>query len=452
MTATIAEGGATSAGGIGPVARQDRIQALDVARGVAVLGILLMNIWAFAGPQAWFDYPLAIAGQSGAPVATWVVVHTLFEGTQRALLSLLFGAGAALALGRLEAKAGLTAARAIYYRRTFVLIAFGLVNAYLFLWPADILFVYGLAGLFLYPLRKLHTAVLLVVVLAALAVPAAMRINDIGKLRQLEAASTAATTLQASGVALNDVQQQSIADWNKKLQKARPDAANEAIAGDIAIMQSGTLMEIAAHQAKSSLILQTIVALKWWFLDALSMMTLGMILYRSGILTRPASRGRYLAMAGIGLGIGLPLALWQTTTALAADFHPVATAMTKLVIDVRRFALAFGYMGLILWFCHVPTGQAIKRPLVAVGRMALTNYMAQSLLCAMIFYGFGFGLYGRLRGYELYGAVAAIWAVEITWSVWWLAHFRIGPFEWLWRSLTYKQRQAWRSVPATTPA
>lgn len=433
---------------IGPVARHERIQSLDVARGVAVLGILLMNIWAFAGPQAWFDYPFAIADRAGAPVATWVVVHTLFEGTQRALLSLLFGAGAAMAMHRLEARAGRNTARATYYRRTFGLIALGLVNAYLFLWPADILFVYGLAGLLLYPLRRLATPILLGIVLIALAVPAAMRVADINSLRNLEAASKAATALETAGIALSSDQQDAIDGWNRKLAKARPGADDQKIADDIAIMQSGSLAAVAAHQAKSSLILQTIVAAKWWFLDALSMMVLGMLLYRTGILTQPAPARRYLTMAAIGFAIGLPLALWQTTTALTADFHPVATKVTQLAIDVRRCALAFGYLGLILWFCSAPGGQAIKRPLVAVGRMALTNYMAQSVLCALIFYGFGLGLYGHLVGYQLYAVVAGIWLIEILWSLWWLARFRIGPLEWLWRSFTYRQKQAWKAEPA----
>lgn len=437
-----------SAGPIGPVARHERIQSLDVARGVAVLGILLMNIWAFAGPQAWFDYPFAIADRAGAAVATWTIVHTLFEGTQRAMLSLLFGAGAAMALSRLEERAGRTRARATYYRRTFGLIALGLVNAYIFLWPADILFVYGLAGLLLYPLRRLATPVLIGIVVVAMAVPAAMRIADINDLRNLEAASKAATALKATGIVLSSSQQKSIDDWNAKLAKARPGAADEKITSDIALMQNGSLAQIAAHQAKSSLILQTIVAAKWWFLDALSMMVLGMLLYRTGILTRPAPMRRYLLMAGIGFAVGLPLALWQTGTSLAADFHPVATRVTQLAIDVRRCALAFGYLGLVLWFCHLPVGHAIKRPLVAVGRMALTNYMAQSVLCAIIFYGFGFGLYGQLAGYQLYFVVAAVWLVEILWSLWWLARFRIGPLEWLWRSFTYRQKQAWKAEPA----
>ena len=422
----------------GPVPQQERIQALDVARGIAVLGVLLMNIWAFAGPQAFFDYPVAIADRPGAPVATWVVIHTLFEGSQRTLLSLLFGAGALLLMTRLEKEGPPGSARGTWYRRTFVLIAFGLVNAYLFMWPADILFVYGLAGLCLFPLRNLRTPVLLAIVLAALTVPAVLRGLEIGHLRELEAASA-----QQPGSA-------AAAEWAAELQKARPSPADEETAADIHTMQTGGLAEIFVRQARVSVILQTIVAVKWWFLDALAMMILGMVLYRSGILTRPAPRARYAALSATGFVIGLPLAIWQTSALLASDFHPVAVEVTKLTYDVRRLAMALGYLGLILWFSHSAGGLAIRRSLAAVGRMALTNYLAQSILCALIFYGFGLGLYGRLTGFQLYGVVLAIWALELAWSSWWLERYQIGPFEWVWRSLTYRRRQGWQRP--TTPA
>jgi uncharacterized protein len=217
---------------------------------------------------------------------------------------------------------------------------------------------------------------------------------------------------------------------------------------DIRIMQSGSLAEIFVRQAKVSLILQTIVAVKWWFLDALAMMIIGMALYRSGILTRPAPRKRYLAILGAGFAVGLPLAVWQTNTVLAAEFHPLAIEITNLSTDLRRFALAIGYLGLILWFCQTAHGQAIKRSLAAVGRMALTNYLSQSILCALIFYGFGLGLYGRITGYQLYGVVLLVWGLQLSWSSWWLRRFRIGPFEWVWRSITYRRAQAWREAPS----
>lgn len=413
----------------GPVPQKERVQALDVARGIAVLGVLLMNIWAFAGPQAFFDYPIAIADRAGAPVATWALVHTLFEGSQRTLLSLLFGAGALLLMTRLEKDGPPGSSRGTWYRRTGVLIALGLVNAYVFLWPADILFVYGLAGLCLYPLRNLRTPVLLAIMVAALAVPAVLRGLEVSHLQALEIA------------ALEDPGSAAAGEWAEELKKARPDpVADPDMAAEIRTMQSGSLGEIIVRQAKVSLILQLIVGLKWWFLDALAMMILGMVLCRSGLLTRPAPQSRFLGLSAAAFAVGLPLAAWQTSVLLASDFHPVDAEIAKLGYDVRRLAMALGYLGLILAFCQAARGAVIRRALSAVGRMALTNYLAQSILCALIFYGFGLGLYGRVTGYQLYGVVLAIWALELAWSSWWLARYQIGPFEWVWRSLTYRRR------------
>jgi len=407
-----------------------------------------MNIWAFAGPEAFFNYPLAFADSPGNPVATWAVVHTLFEGTQRALLSLLFGIGAMLSLARLEARGGPGGARRIYYRRTFTLIALGIVNAYVFMWPADILFVYGLAGLCLYPLRNVRTPVLLAIVIVAVTVPAAIRIAKIADLKALEATSTAAAASQAAGVEPDEAGRQAIADWDKALRKARPDPADEEFVKGLRIMQSGSFAEVFVRQAKTSVVLQTIVAVKWWFLDALGMMIIGMLLYRSGIVTRPTPRRRYIAMSVAGFAVGLPLALWQTNFLLVTAFHPLSIEIANLGIDVRRFALATGYLGLVLWFCQSVHGQAIKRPVAAVGRMALTNYLSQSIVCGLIFYAFGLGLYGRFAGYYLYLVVLLVWGLELAGSSWWLRHFRIGPFEWVWRSITYGGAQSWRRAPS----
>ncbi len=431
---------------LGPVGKAERIQALDVARGVAVLGILLLNIWAFAGPQAFFDYPTAIADRAGAPVTAWTVMHTLFEGSQRTLLSLLFGAGALLSLQRFERSGPPALARRTYYRRSFVLITFGLVNAYLFMWPADILFAYGLASLCLYPLRRLPARWLVVLAIAVLAIPAARHLAEAGELRHMEAAYTAAMAAQEEGAALDEAAQADIAAWEKKLAKARPDVTDEKLTSGIAVMQTGSLAEVFARQARVSFALQAFVTPSWWFLDALAMMILGMALCREGLFTRPAAPGRYLALALGAFALGLPLSAWHTQALLASDFHPLQAEIIKVSYDLRRFAMAMGWLGLVLLLCQATGWQMLKRGLAATGRMALTNYLAQSVLCAFVFYGFGLGLYGQLTGWQLYGVVAGIWIVEIAWSLWWLARFRIGPFEWVWRSLIYRRAQSWRDT------
>jgi len=128
-----------------PLPLVDRIHALDTTRGFAVLGILLMNIWSFAGPQPIYNYPIAAADWGGAPLQTWALMHTLFEGSQRALFSLLFGAGMLLMVNRLGERTPGTGSAGIYYRRLGFLMLFGLFDMVVLLWPADILFIYAFA-------------------------------------------------------------------------------------------------------------------------------------------------------------------------------------------------------------------------------------------------------------------------------------------------------------------
>lgn len=444
-----------------PIPVAERLQSLDVARGCAVLGILIMNIWAFAGPQAFFDYPLAIAGRPGDPVATWAVMHTLFEGSQRGLLSLLFGAGALMLMTRLERGDRPGGGRAIYYRRTGVLILFGMFDAYVLMWPADILFAYGIAGLFLYPLRRLPVRGLLVVAVLALALPAALRVADIAHLRELRAVATAdgagavaaadpeavtGSAGPASAVAPQSATEADQKAWQQALAKAQPSADDPKITTSIREMQDGGFATVALRQARVSLVMEFIVGLRFFVLDAFAVMVLGMALWRAGVFAPGGAEGFGRRLALGGFAVGLPLSLWSTTALLDSGFDPVTVEMTKLVADVRRIGMACGYLGLVLLFCRQAWGAAVRARLAAVGRMALTNYLGQSILCGLVFYGFGLGLYGRVTGAWMYAVVLAVWIVEILFTGFWLARFRIGPFEWVWRSLTYGRAQPWRSA------
>ena len=317
------------------------------------------------------------------------------------------------------------------------------------MWPADILFAYGLAGMCLYPLRRLASRWLLLIALAALAVPLVLRGLETSRLTAVESAQSAAVAAQQRGEVLSETQQAAIRDWDKALKKARPSASDEEIVAGIRTMQSGTIAEIWKRQAASSVILETIVLIKWWFLDALAMMIIGMVLCRTGILTRPAPKSRYVAMAAAGFAVGLPVAVWQTQSLLATEFHPAQVELVKMSYDLRRLAMGIAWLSLILLFSQATGARAVRLRLAAVGRMALTNYLAQSIVGGFIFYGFGLGLYGRITGYPLYYVVAAIWALELAWSSWWLKRFQIGPFEWLLRSFMYWRPQSWRGAVRT---
>lgn len=419
-----------------PVQQNARILSLDVLRGVAVLGILLMNIWSFVWPREVHDYPFLLNDLPGATLETWAFIKVFFEDSQRTIFSMLFGAGALLLIGRLESKETGVSPRKIYYRRTILLILFGLINGYIFLWPADILFVYGLCGLFLYPVRHWRPRSHLLLALGILAIPNVLTFLEYQDLVELKATALAAEQSQLAGNNVTAEEQAAIDDWAAELDKARPEF-DESLQSKIDVMQNGSFREIFAAQAASTLILQTIVALRSFIWDALGAMLLGMVLYRAGFLTLERSAGVYFTTLIISYGIGLPVSYSEAMAGISSNFDPAIVAQSQLTFDVGRFAMALGHMSLILLFCKSAVAEPVKRALAATGQMAFTNYLGQSILGALIFYGIGFGLYGTLPGYSMYFAVAGIWAFQITFSVWWMGRFRYGPFEWVWRTLTY---------------
>ncbi len=433
--------------GAAPVTLAERIHALDTTRGFAVLGILIMNIWSFAGPQAFYDYPLLVADWGGAPVQTWSVMHTFFEGSQRALFSMLFGAGMLLMVNRLDESApGVSSAR-LYYRRLFFLMLFGLFDLFVLLWPADIIFIYGLCGLVLYPLRRCRPATLVMVALAVFAAQAGLRAMDWQEAIELQQEFGLSAYASANNVptaeldaAETEAREERRKDYESRENRAHP-VMDEKMAEQIRLLGRGDFGEFVKSKLFTSLLLLIVVGLKSMVLDSLGAMLIGMALLRAGILQMRATTQTYVIMTVVAYAIGLPLALWETSALIAADFDFVLKARNLIHYDVRRLAMGMGHLGAILLFCRLYSGSWLAVHLAAVGRMALTNYLAQSVLCGLLFYTVGLGLYGQFTGYYLYMVVAGVWIVQIVFSNWWLARFRFGPAEWLWKSLTYKQRQ-----------
>jgi uncharacterized protein len=186
-------------------------------------------------------------------------------------------------------------------------------------------------------------------------------------------------------------------------------------------------------------------------LECLGMMLLGMALFKLGILTGKAPTHIYLAMIVAGYGIGLSMNLYEVTMLERAGFATDALITSYLTYDVGRIPTTLGHVGVIALLCRAPALQAVTRTLAAVGQMALSNYLAQSVICMFIFTGAGLALFGQLQRHELYYVVVAIWIVELIWSPIWLRHFRFGPVEWLWRSLTYGYIQPMRRASLVSP-
>ena len=173
-------------------------------------------------------------------------------------------------------------------------------------------------------------------------------------------------------------------------------------------------------------------------------MLLGIVLYRGGLLTAQASWGAIgaLTIGGLVVGLFIRLNLWQVIT--DSDFTSPESSFWRAFNDFSRLGLAFAWLGALQVLVKANILGWVRSMLAATGQMALTNYLMQSIICGTIFLGWGFGMFGEMRGMEPWYVVFAIWAVELVWSPIWLKYYRFGPFEWLWRSLTYGERQPMR--------
>jgi uncharacterized protein len=422
-----------------PVAREARIDAIDTLRGVALLGILLINIVPLGLPHNGADDPTVAGGDTGWNLAAWALGSILFEGKMRTLFSMLFGAGVVLLTSRIDARGGSGAD--VHTRRNLWLMAFGLVDAYLLLWPGDVLFPYGLCALFLYPFRNLSPRTLLIsgLLLLALLIPqSAMNAREMETAR---AAAARAEAKAAKGGALTDEEKEAKEKWAETESETKPDA--EALEKEIATRRS-SYGEIFASFHPIIARIQSSGLYRGGFFDVTGMMLIGMGLMKLGVFTAALPPRVYGAMALLGYTIGLPLAFWSAALSLGSGFDPVTLTSIGATYDVTRLAVALGHAGVVMLVCGAGILRRTRAALANVGRMALTNYVLQTLLATLVFNGYGLGLFARLERHELYGVVAAIWAFELALSTLFLARFRYGPLEWAWRSLTYWRRQPMR--------
>jgi uncharacterized protein len=175
--------------------------------------------------------------------------------------------------------------------------------------------------------------------------------------------------------------------------------------------------------------------------DIWSMMLIGMGLFKLGVLSAAKSATTYAKMAAAGYLIGIPVNTYTAWIIINSNFDPVVQSFTGTAYDVGRLSIALGHLGVIMLVCRTNVLRWLTASLGAVGQMAFSNYILQSVITAFLFTGYGLKMYGTLERYELYYVVAAIWILQMIASPIWLRYFRFGPMEWTWRSLTYWKRQ-----------
>lgn len=414
-----------NAAGTAPVDAGQRSTLLDSLRGVALIGILVANMVAFIGFSFLDDaqsaaLPLGALDDLAELLIEWLVVGKFYS-----IFSLLFGIGFAIQLGRLEAR-GEGVPR--YLRRLAVLFLIGLAHIFLF-WLGDIVALYALMGAVLLLFRRLSDRALIVWAIALWLVPVAWSgMIHLGGLRPAAPIyALGEQTLVAFGI---DISRGPLPDYR-----------------DRNFIEALALRPGEAYFRLGDLVYQM------RFAKVLAMFLIGLWVGRRALY---ADLDRYAPLlrrtAWIGIGVGLPLAAVRAVLTLTADDDRMLMFVAELFYVLSTPALALGYAAgfALLW-------RSGKRWLfdwaAPAGRMALTNYLMQTILNSLIFYGWGFGLIGTLGLVFVFPLAAAIFAIQVAYSAKWLARFRFGPVEWLWRSLTYGKAQPMRiAAPATLTA
>lgn len=430
-----------------PVDTSRRIALLDILRGFALLGILLLNIDDFAGPEsaALHDIPIGLAHpafvgwHAALDYVIFAVKWTFFEGKMRALFGMLFGASTVLLLDRLEKRIGEGRAADIFHRRNMWLVAFGVIHG-LFIWSGDILTQYGVFALMLlYPLRHVPARKLLIAGAAIwliggsigatffLDIPATVARDKalIDARAAVVSGATIDATSKAAIAAADSEMAQAPAQMEKALANGRADYART-----LASNREGYL-GFFGGVVTSGLMLEVIGAI-----------ITGMGLYKIGFLTGNLTTRTYATVALACYTIALPLSLGGLYYAAQHDLS-VASVLQSMFYPytVLQFVAAFGNASLIILMVRHRWMATVTDALAAVGRMAVTNYLLTSLLCRFVFTWGPWKLYGGLEYYQYLYVVAIVWVLNLVLSRLWLHFFAFGPVEWIWRSLTYWKRQ-----------
>lgn len=400
-----------------------RLPTLDALRGVAVMGIVLMNVTGFALPSGAYFNPYATGTPSQADLALWSASFILVDGKMRALFSILFGASTLIVVTRAAAN-GDNPVR-VHLARMATLAVFGVAH-WVLLWPGDILLHYALIGTLALPFTqmeartRLRVAALLLVAQAA--IQGVVIAGDVALRTAASAPGAAAQTLTS---------------WHAFAAAVGVGRPQEILA-EIATMRGGWTGIAAANL--HALAGGTPFLLVFDGPETLAFMLIGMAALSSGFLGGAWPRRRYTLVAATMLGIALPLSALLAWGAAASGFDTIATFAAATLGGVPlRPAIALGYAALLIpWASR---DDALQTRVRAAGRLAFSNYLATSLAMTALFDGWGLGLFAHLGRAQVLAIVPPVWLAMLAWSPLWAARFHFGPLEWAWRSLARGKAQ-----------
>jgi uncharacterized protein len=389
-----------------PIDLKNRIHSLDLLRGFAVLGILIMNITSFSQISMAYMNPTIGAGLEGYNQYFHGFNYIFADTRFMSIFSMLFGAGVVLFTQRIEAKGKRVAA--LHYKRMFWLLLFGLIHAY-FIWVGDILVTYAICGSLVFFFRKKSIRTLFIMAVILFLIPISLKF--------MTYYGMPADALESTFAFFH------------------PSA--EQIASQTQAMR-GSYLEQMPLRVEDAIQIQTLVFMIEMFWRASAMMLLGMILYRKGILSAEKSTAYYKKLMWVGFVPGLILSGIGLSQVYASEWN---AAYVKNIGANYKFVsglfMALGYIGLVIWCYKKGIFKKFQNRLRATGRMAFTNYIGMSVICTLLFNGHGLGLFGTLDRLQQFLIVISVWVLILIISPLVLKNYRLGPLEWLWRKLTY---------------
>ncbi|MDP3463086.1 MAG: DUF418 domain-containing protein [Bacteroidales bacterium] len=407
-----------------PVSSSQRIELLDLLRGFALFGILMVNMSIFCNPHTIMFGNFSIWQDPESKAATWFI-RFFFEGKFYVLFSLLFGMGFQLFLQKIDESREVLP---LYRRRLMILLLFGALHV-VFLWFGDILVWYALFGFVMTWFRKKSNRTLLTWSLVFMFIPV-VAMSILMLLMEMarnipEAAENMATSMAAQQQAMKDLTSQAYTVY-----------ANGSFAEQIRFR----LTEYA----------NLLGGIIFFYPNTLAMFLLGMIFMRKGMLTQPAlHKSFFKKLLTYTLPVGLAGAY------ILASYSPQISQSDPGWLNVLVMfshtqggtALALSYLALIVMCSQANRFGWLRQKLASTGRMALTNYLMQSIIVTTLCFSYGLGLYGKVSPLQGIFISLTIYIIQLFLSDLWLKRFRYGPMEWLWRSLTYGKRLGFRKAP-----
>ncbi len=425
-----------------PVAQTERIVILDSLRGIAILGILLMNIPGFGLPHVATS-DLSVLGETGTNFYTWYFIDGVLEGSQRALFSMLFGAGILLFISRIEKRTEGMMAAEYFFRRQLWLLLFGLVNAFILLWFWDILYHYALCGMLLFAFRRLSPKALFISAFICLLFMTARENRNFYQDKAIISKGEALAKMDTTAIKLTPLQNEQFEEM-QGFQKRTSLEGKQKVFEKHLTMTRGSFGQAYKIRAEEEGVFGQTFVMYYFLWDILLFMFLGMAFYKTGVLMAQHPAKTYWLLFIIGFGVGLTLSYFRLQPLIKYNFngYEITKNTAFQFYELSRFFRSLGFFGLVMLLYKSGLFKWLFNLMRPVGQMAFTNYLMQSIICGIIFYGVGFGMFGQLQRYELYYVVGAVWIFQIILSHIWLKYFRFGPFEWAWRSLTYWKVQS----------